>query len=390
MINRNIKAELESRWKSIQKKMQNVGAEACLLSISVNLFYVSGRVFSGYFYLPANGDPLFFVRRPQGLTGENVYYIRKPEEITAMLAKVGAPIPKMLLLEADDLSFNEYRRLQDCFGEIHFHNATPLIRAVRTVKSNYEMELFRNSGNLHIQCYQQVASLYQNHFTDLDFSIEIERLFRKHGSIGHFRIFGSSMEIFMGSVLAGDNALSASPYDFAMGGSGVHASLPIGPAGIPLTKGMSVMVDMGGTFTGYITDMTRVFSVGKLSQKAYDAHQVSIEIHHEIANVARPGVAAADLYQLAYSTVQKYSLEAHFMGYGQQAGFIGHGVGIEINESPVLSPRSKDVLSEGHVFALEPKFVIPGTGAVGIENTYIVNQSGVENVTDWNESIIEL
>lgn len=390
MIKDFMMSELEFRWSTIQSKMQSIGADGCLLSSSVNLFYVTDRVFSGFFYLPADGKPLFFVRRPVGLVGGNVYYIRKVEDIPALLTQNGIEKPTHLLLETDELNYNEVLRTHKCFLEAELGNATPIIREVRTVKSSFEIELFRQSAALHIQCYEKVASLYRPNFTDLDFSIEIERLFRQHGSLGYFRIFGKSMEIFMGSVLAGDNALAASPYDFAMGGSGVHSSLPIGPTGIPLNSGMSVMVDMGGTFTGYITDMTRVFSIGKLTQKAYDAHQVSIEIHHEIVNIAKPGVAAADLYQLAYRMVQKNSLEEYFMGYGQQAGFIGHGVGIEINESPVLAPRTKDILSQGNVFALEPKFVIPGTGAVGIENTYIVTANGIENLTDWNENIIEL
>ncbi len=78
------------------------------------------------------------------------------------------------------------------------------------------------------------------------------------------------------------------------------------------------------------------------------------------------------------------------MGYTQKAGFIGHGVGIEINELPVIAPRSRDILQENNVLALEPKFVVPGVGAVGIENTYIVTSGGLERITDSPEDIISL
>ena len=77
------------------------------------------------------------------------------------------------------------------------------------------------------------------------------------------------------------------------------------------------------------------------------------------------------------------------MGTQQQAKFIGHGVGLQINELPVLTPRSQEVLESGMVFALEPKFVIPGTGAVGIENTMLVTDSGVENLTVFEEGFWE-
>ena len=78
----------------------------------------------------------------------------------------------------------------------------------------------------------------------------------------------------------------------------------------------------------------------------------------------------------------------YFMGHKQKAGFVGHGIGIEINEGPVLAPRSKDVLEAGNVIAIEPKFVIPGVGAVGIENSYVVSEDGLVRLTHAPEEII--
>jgi len=154
--------------------------------------------------------------------------------------------------------------------------------------------------------------------------------------------------------------------------------------------GTTVMVDMGGTFTAYMSDMTRVFSIGRVSPLTYKAHQVALEIQSNIETVAKPGVATCDLYNRAMELVKKHELMPYFMGHSQQAGFIGHGIGIQINEQPVLAPRSKDELKEGHIFALEPKFVIPGVGAVGIENSFVVHKSGIEKLTVLNEEIIEL
>ncbi len=109
-----------------------------------------------------------------------------------------------------------------------------------------------------------------------------------------------------------------------------------------------------------MTDMTRVFSLGKTLDIAYDAHQVSIDIHNHIMDIVKPGVSCADLYNISMEMVKKHNLESYFMGTKQQAKFVGHGVGLEINEPPVLTPRSKEILEPGIVFALEPKFVIPG------------------------------
>lgn len=382
--------ELKLRWDKIQQNMSDIHADGLLICDNVNLYYVSGRIFRGYCYIPVKGEPIFFVRRPLGLNGTQVVYIRKPEEIGEYLQKNGIAFPDKLLLESDSISYSDYKRYETIFTPKEVLNGTALLRRCRSIKTPYEIDLIRRSGELHAKAYETIPSLYRKGMTDVEFSIELEHECRKLGSLGIFRIFGQSMEIFMGSVLAGDNADTPSPYDFAMGGAGLDVSLPVGCNGTVLTEGMSLMVDMGGNFTGYMTDMTRTYAIGSVQELALKAHETSIAIHQAIAAKARPGVAAKDLYELAAEMANHAGLSDYFMGHRQKAGFIGHGVGIEINEAPVLAPRSRDILAEGMVFALEPKFVIPGTGALGIENTYVVTADGVEKLTIFEEELISL
>lgn len=382
--------ELKLRWNKIQQNMSDVHADGLLICDNVNLYYVSGRIFRGYCYIPVKREPIFFVRRPLGLNGTQVVYIRKPEEIGEYLQKNGIAFPDKLLLESDSISYSDYKRYETIFIPKEVLNGTALLRRCRSIKTPYEIDLIRRSGELHAKAYETIPSLYRKGMTDVEFSIELEHECRKLGSLGIFRIFGQSMEIFMGSVLAGDNADTPSPYDFAMGGAGLDVSLPVGCNGTVLTEGMSLMVDMGGNFTGYMTDMTRTYAIGSVQELALKAHETSIAIHQAIAAKARPGVAAKDLYELAAEMANHAGLSDYFMGHRQKAGFIGHGVGIEINEAPVLAPRSRDILAEGMVFALEPKFVIPGTGALGIENTYAVTADGVEKLTVCKEELISL
>lgn len=390
MYNEQMIQELRKRWTALQKVMQREGGDALLITDNVSLFYVSGRIFSGVAYLPLAGDPLFFVRRPVALEGENVIYIRKPEEITAHLQARGEMLPKTLWMENDSISYNDFVRYEKIFHPSAVKNGTRLLREVRSIKTVYEIGRIMRSGVLHAQAYDRIPSLYRPGMTDVELSIEIERACRQLGSLGIFRVFGSSMEIFMGSLLAGDNADAPSPYDFAMGGEGVDASLPVGSNGTILADGMSVMVDLGGNFTGYMTDMTRIFSIGKLSDLAYKAHDTSLEIQRLLVEAAKPGTPVADLYNLAVTTASQAGLSEYFMGHRQQAGFVGHGIGLEVNEAPVLAPRSKEILMPGMVFALEPKFVIPSVGAVGIENSFLVTDNGVEKITLCNEAILSL
>ena len=386
-----LQPELKLRRVKIRALMAQQGIDAALITCNVNLIYTYGRVVSGYLYLPLNAPARLFIKRPNDIEGEHIHPIRKPEQITGLLKECGLPLPVKLMLEGDELPFTEYNRLAACFPETEVVSCgTALIRQARSIKTPIEIEMFRRSGIAHAKAYEQIPSVYQPGMTDRQLSVEIERLMRLEGCLGIFRVFGQSMEIFMGSLLAGDNAAVPSPYDFALGGKGLDPSLPGGVSGTLLQAGQCFMVDMGGNFYGYMGDMSRVFSIGKLPEQAYAAHQTCLEIQEEIVAMAKPGTVCEDMYNKAIEIVTKAGFADYFMGVDQKAKFIGHGIGLEINEMPVLAPRMKQELEPGMVFALEPKIVLPGIGPVGIENSWAVTTDGLEKLTLCKEEIIEL
>ena len=382
--------ELELKWRRIQQAMRQEEADGCLLTMNMNLYYVSGQVFNGYFYLPAEGRPYWFVKRLTIPETNQVHVIRKPEQIPDFFRDLNLAMPRKLLLEADELSYNEYIRLQHVFRAEATGNASALIRHIRMIKTPWEIEQMRISARKHEAVYREIPACYRPGMRDIELQIEIEKRMRVHGSLGYFRAFGSNMDIFMGSLLAGENAGEPSPFDFALGGTGMHASGPLGANGTLLREGTTVMADMSGNYTAYQTDMTRVFSIGKLPDRAYRVHRVALEIQARMERTAKPGVPCAELYRDALAMAGQEGLEDCFMGTRFQAKFVGHGVGLEINELPVLTTRSKDILQPGMTFAFEPKFVLAGIGAVGIENPFLVTDSGVEKMTLLDENIIEL
>ena len=382
--------ELELKWRRIQQAMRQEEADGCLLTMNMNLYYVSGQVFNGYFYLPAEGRPYWFVKRLTVPETNQVHVIRKPEQMPELFRDLNLAMPRKLLLEADELSYNEYIRLQHVFRAEATGNASALIRHIRMIKTPWEIEQMRISARKHEAVYREIPACYRPGMRDVELQIEIEKRMRMHGSLGYFRAFGSNMDIFMGSLLAGENAGEPSPFDFALGGKGIHASGPLGANGTLLREGTTVMADMSGNYTAYQTDMTRVFSIGKLPDRAYRVHRVALEIQARMERTAKPGVSCAELYRDALAMAGQEGLEDCFMGTRFQAKFVGHGVGLEINELPVLTTRSKDILQPGMTFAFEPKFVLAGIGAVGIENTFLVTDSGVEKMTLLDENIIEL
>lgn len=353
-----------------------------LICDNANLFYLTGRVFCGYIFLEPGKAPRYFVKRPSELTGDGITFIRKPEDIGLQCPRLG--------LELGSLAYSQAMRLQAAFAADELADISGKIMLGRSVKTPLEQKLLQEDGIRHAAVYDRIPGLFREGMTDIELQAEIERIDRLHGCLGQFRVNGPDMEIHMGNVITGRNADTPSPYDFAMGGAGLSPSLPVGASGEEIKPGQAVMIDMNGNFNGYMTDMTRTYACGALAEKAVRAHRCSIRICHELAAMARPGIECKALYERAVDIAREEGLDDCFMGHKYHAGFVGHGVGIQINELPVLAPRSKMLMAEGNVIAIEPKFVIESVGAVGIENTYICRPDGLECITPAPEELIQL
>lgn len=383
--------ELSHRLDHIDSAMSATNLDSLVVCSAVNTYYLSGRVFCGFaIYIKQLRRVLWLVKRPAQLKGKDVIYLRKPEQILNCINALGVAPAALgnVGLELDDISYNHIIRQATALGLKTWGNANNILNIARSVKTPFEQSLIRQSGVSHEHAYRRIPHLYREGMSDIELQIEIERTSRMEGCLGLFRVSGPDMELHMGNILVGNNADAPSPYDFAMGGAGASPSLPVGADGSILRSGLAVMIDVNGNYTGYMTDMTRTFTIGGLPDEALQAHDVSCEICRELADMGRPGVAAKDLYERATAIAANHGLEQYFMGHRQHAGFVGHGVGIVINEMPVIAPRSKNILQAGNVIALEPKFVIPHIGAVGIENTYIVQENGpMQCVTNAPEAI---
>lgn len=375
------------RLEKVRGIMNEKKIDALLISDNANKYYLTGRVFSGYIYLPLKGEPIYFVKRPVTMKGDGVVSIRKPEQIAE---SIGMVPPATIGLELATASYSKVERLLRIFPQSELADASMVMSAARAVKTAEELEKIRISGIKQDHVYRKIPTLYREGMTDVELQVEIERESRLEGCLGQFRINGDDMELYMGNILVGDNADVPTPYDFAMGGEGMDPSLPVGCNGTVIKPGNSVMVDVNGNYTGYMTDMTRTYYVEEIGDLARKAHECSIAICRQLAELGRPGTEAKALYEEAEKMAREAGLHEYFMGHRQKAGFVGHGVGIEINELPVIAPRSRDILQENNVIALEPKFVIPKTGAVGIENTYVVTPDGLKPLTNTPEGLTSL
>ena len=164
-----------------------------------------------------------------------------------------------------------------------------------------------------------------------------------------------------------------------------------GPGFKTIQRHEPVLVDYIFSYNGYLSDHTRIFSLGSLSAELRDAHAAMLEIQQLVKKLAKPGAKAGDIYNRALEKTRDLGYGDHFMGIGnERVRFIGHGVGLEVDEYPFLAAGQPLELQAGMTIALEPKLIFPGKGVVGIENTHVVTDDGLMQLGQFPEEIMEI
>ena len=389
-------AEQSLKVSKIQREMAEAGADSLLLRSIPAFLYLTGTVMQGFIYVPAEGEPLWFLEHPSDTRpvedDSRIFRIRKPEEIPALLKETGYEIGPGTALELGQMPVSDFLRLSklSASGHVSETDGSQILRRARMIKTADELEEMRRLAKIQVQVYRESPGLYRPCMTDSDWQHEIEYAMRRHGSIGLFRTYGWRMESFQGNVITGATASAPAPYDFAMGGRGYDA-YPFGASGTVIEPGHTVMIDMAGNYGTLQTDMTRTYTLGEVPEEARRAHGVSLKMHEMFRETVRPGKPIAEVYNRCLQMADEAGLGDYFMGTKEwKSKFVGHGLGIEINELPVLTARQKGNFEEGMAIAFEPKFVLPEIGPVGAENTYIITSGEPENITSFPMDLIPL
>ncbi|HTZ41094.1 MAG TPA: Xaa-Pro peptidase family protein [Syntrophales bacterium] len=386
-MNKTPRDELDRRIKALQSSLAEAKIDGALIVQNADLFYFTGTVPQGWLFIPSDGHPILFIRKnPNRIrsetTLEHLFNARSPRELASVLADKGYKKFKRLGMELDILPFNQYVRYMEALNPGEVVDVSPAIQEVRSVKSPFEIAILRQAARLGDYMMRVARESLKEGMTEIELSARIEAAARLKGHQGLVRMRGFNQECYWGPVVAGANGAEPSFIDTTEGGTGISLAFPWGPSNDPIGRNVPVVVDMAATIGGYNADITRTFSLGRLPEKLEVAYRESLEILQELAGAVHPGVPVSALYVKAEKLAEKKNLLPHFMGFGnEKAGFCGHGLGLELDEPPVISRNSKAVLMPGHVIALEPKFTFPGEGVVGVEDVFLVTENGGEKLT---------
>ncbi|MFZ2949462.1 MAG: Xaa-Pro peptidase family protein [Desulfuromonadaceae bacterium] len=384
-------AEAMQRVTTMQAQLQSKGIDGALFIFPIDVFYFSGTRQNSTLWIPRAGEPVLMVRKSLSRARvESVLTDIRPfpssKEFPALFGeevhKIGftydvAPVQQL----------NYYSKL---LPGCEFVDISAANREVRSVKSTYELAQLRKSGTSLCSIFAQVPQFLVAGMRELDLAAEFERRLRLSGNEGYVRMRAFNQELHGGLALSA-GAASYGFFDGAVTGCGLSNASPQGASLQVIGSDEPVFLDYTGVFNGYITDMTRIFVIGTLDPELQRAFDLSLEIQKYLQQVLKPGAICEELFQQAVEIAEKGGLGDHFMGMpGEQARFVGHGVGLELDEFPVLAQGFKVPLQSGQTIAIEPKFVFPDKGVIGIENTFAVSNSGGEKITDIDDSIIFL
>jgi Xaa-Pro aminopeptidase len=374
--------EIARRTRAAQAEIQRRQWDGIFIVQRVDLFYFSGTAQNGFLYLPAEGSPLLLVKRSVARAREEsaleqILEIGSVREVPGIIADACGRKPQRLGFELDVLPVNEFRFYRGLFEAAHCEDASPLILHVRRLKSPWEIQQLQATAEMTRSTFDYMRAVIRPGLSEMEFAGMFEAYARSLGHGGKLRVRHHNTEGYPWHVLSGPSGGMVGLLDSPASGAGTSAAFPAGAGARRLCADEPIMVDLGAVMNGYHLDETRMFAVGSMPEKALRASQAAIDLHDSLLDRIRPGATAAELFDHARAMAASLGYGDVFLGpAGHQVSFIGHGIGLELIEPPIIA-RGRDIpLEPGMVLAIEPKMVFAHEFAAGVESVFEVTETG--------------
>jgi Xaa-Pro aminopeptidase len=380
------KSEIDDRIKALQSQMGDI--DGALLFQSADVCYFSGTAQDGLIYVPKCGEPVVMMRRSlERAIQESPLNVRQLKNMRNLKSDLGIPAGATVGLEMDVLPCSFYFRVVSALQEAKFVDVSERIRHIRSVKSEFELGLVREAARMLDAGISSVPDYLEEGMKEVDLICRIESVMRAMGHQGslHFRKFNSIVPL--GHVMCGSEAAFPSYLASPTGGRGTSIMFPQGAGFNKIKRNEPIFVDTVGIYNGYIADATRIFTLGRLDSELEDAYDAALEIENAIARELRPGRTGRELFELSEAIGEKLGYKDYLGGpVGNKCGFVGHGVGLELDEYPVIGPLDH-VIQSNMTVAIEPKMIYPDKGVLGVEDTYLTTPNGAQRLTSLPQEI---
>ena len=260
-------------------------------------------------------------------------------------------------VEAGHLTVARWETLRG--GGVEVVGTAGVVERLRAVKDAGELAALRRAAALSDQVFEELARERFTGRTERELAWHVDRRFRELGALG-------------------------AAFDTIVAAAGNGARPHTRPSELVIPPGTLVTVDAGCVVDGYRSDCTRTFATGALPGRLAQAYELCLRAQLDGLEAVRPGAHGRDV-----DAVSRVAIAEAGLGWAYGHG-LGHGVGMDIHEAPVLRPESEDVLEVGNVVTVEPGLYLPGVGGCRIEDLVVVTADGCDRLTTFTKDLIQV
>ncbi|HBF42045.1 MAG TPA: aminopeptidase P family protein [Desulfobacteraceae bacterium] len=375
-------SEIVNRISMIQKELRQHDIDGLFVVQRVDLFYFSGTAQNGFLYIPAEGAPLLLIKKympraERESSIEHIIEIKSVKDVPRLIYDLYKGLPHTLGFELDVVPVNQFNFFRTLFPDQECVDGSPLIRKVRTIKSEWEISRMDRAAELSRRTFEYIKENIRPGYAEIEFAGMFETFARKIGHGAKLRVRDYQTEGYPWHILSGKSGGMVGVLDSPASGEGTSAAFPCGGGNKKLASDEPIMIDLGSVLNGYHFDETRMFAIGAMPKKAFDASKAAIDIHNEVLNRVKPGISLDELFQISMRRSGLLGYAEPYLGPpGYKVNFIGHGIGLELIEQPIIASGKKSPLQPGMILALEPKMVFKNQFTAGIESVFLVTKTG--------------
>jgi len=386
--------ELRDRMERFRLRMdrEDPAWDLAVIFGRTNQFYFTGTMQDGVLLVPRDDEAVLWVRRSIERALDESFFpdIRPMRSFRDAAAGMGA-CPPTVHVDAEAVPLAHLERFRKHFPFVGTRSLDEQAAGVRSVKSAYEISLLEQSGRIHQHVLEdRVPGMLREGMSEAGLGGEVFSLLVREGHHGISRFGRFGTEMILGQLGFGESTLYPTSFDGPGGCPGAAPGAPVlGSHHRTLAAGDLVFVDCACGVQGYHTDKTMTYMFGRpIPDEVIEIHHQCVEVQDETAALLRPGISPSEVYETIIAGLEPDFLE-NFMGFGdRRVLFLGHGVGLQVDEMPVIARGFDEPLEEGMVIALEPKKGVEGVGMVGTENTFVVTRGGGRSITGTNPGLI--
>jgi len=386
------------RIQELQKLMCESDLDVIIVMNPRDVYYYAGTAQPANLIVPKYGDPVLQVRRAWDFVVEETILPKsqlikgsRVGQIEAIVKQFSFPV-KTIGVTMDAIPAILFVKIQNVFMDCSIKDASPLILQQRSIKEEKEVEQLRISAGLYEYVHDTVVRFLKPGITELELAAKILEAVRRNGgdSIIRHRRWDASLPPD-GLVVSTKNSWQISGHALTITGKGLSPSLPWGASNTVIEEGALVVVDIGLSYHGYHSDVARTYVVGKADFRQKEIFDYVLLLQDTAIASIKSGVKTEEVYQKAYRKATELKVEQYFQGYNEvQGNYIGHGIGLEIDEPPTLQLGNQTILKPNMVFAIEPKLIIPKWGAIDLEDDVLVRDDDCEIISTVPRELFEI